>query len=94
MLAGGSVLDAAGSNRMASVEKSRNVGDRTASVAPWNVARPVAAGARAASRSAIETEEILADSDLMDSITKSRADMRAGRIVLWTPRNAKTTKSI
>ena len=53
-----------------------------------------AARAAAGGRGAIETAEILADSGLMDSIAKSRADMRAGRIVLWAPRNAKTTKSI
>lgn len=42
----------------------------------------------------IETMDILNDAEAMRGIAASREDMKAGRVVVWKPKDAKSTKSI
>lgn len=43
--------------------------------------------------SVVETMDILEDADLMKDLEESLADMRAGRVVRWKPRNAQNATS-
>ena len=38
--------------------------------------------------------DILNDAETMRGIAASREDMKAGRVVVWKPKDAKSTKSI
>ena len=41
----------------------------------------------------VETMDILNDAETMRDIAASREDMKAGRVVVWKPRDAKSTQS-
>ena len=43
--------------------------------------------------SEVETLDILNDAETMRDIAASREDMKAGRVVVWKPRDAKSTRS-
>ena len=44
-------------------------------------------------RSEVETLDILNDAETMRNIAASREDMKAWRVVVWMPRDAKSTRS-
>ena len=52
-----------------------------------------AAPVRPLTWSEIETLDILNDAETMKDIAASREDMKAGRVVVWKPRDAKSTRS-
>ena len=52
-----------------------------------------AAPARPLTWSEVETLDILNDAETMRDIAASREDMKAGRVVVWKPRDAKSTRS-
>lgn len=51
------------------------------------------AAARALTWAEAETMDILNDRDMMEGIAEGKADVKAGRLVLWEPKDVKNTRS-
>ena len=51
------------------------------------------APARSLTWAEAETMDILNDKDMMEGIAEGKADVKAGRLVPWEPKDAKNTRS-
>ena len=78
---------------MASLAKSGATGGAEPAQAKNDAEFARAAPVRPLTWSEVETLDILNDAETMRDIAASREDMKAGRVVAWTPRDAKSTRS-
>lgn len=78
---------------MASLAKSGASGGAEPAQAKNGAGFARAAPVRPLTWSEAETLDILNDAETMRDIAASREDMKAGRVVAWKPRDAKSTRS-